>query len=467
MCGVEQVEPTVALHVEHEVVLSGLLLRQIATDLQPGGVEQDIDAAVAFADVGHRGADGIGIGEVDRVVVHRAAGRLDRLDGGECGIEPLESSEFTFDRHGCRVITGGLHPFGDGDLQSVAVVSEGREIGVVPVGRRREIEQVERAGGRHRQVGGDRRHDAAGGAGDHHDRVRTELDRFTGTRFGIVAALRERRLDECHAEALIVDTADLDTAGVEQGLLDQLRGDRLGLATLGEVDRLDERVGTLLLVRLGESDDRPAERVGRAGFVVAVVAAEPGRRDQERARAVQVAHGRVERLDPSTQRLAPAIEVVVGEFTIGVERREPVDAGDRRLLVPRIELGEEIVRAHTRRQGEDGCAGLGELLLERLADTSFVEHHDDSSTGQVDAGRHAVLDARVAATAPARGSGSASTASKSPWTTAGACAAAGVAAGAEPADAGRSSPARSRTQAATWFSVGKSRNCKLSSRSTS
>ncbi len=63
--------------------------------------------------------------------------------------------------------------------------------------------------------------------------------------------------------------------------------------------------------------------------------------------------------------------------------------------------------------------------------------------------------------------GSASTASKSPCTTTGASTAGtGAVSGDGPTPEPSLSPARSRTHAATWLSVGKSRNCRLSSRST-
>ena len=62
------------------------------------------------------------------------------------------------------------------------------------------------------------------------------------------------------AAAQAVDAADLDAAGVAQGLLDQQVGHGRGLAAGGEVDGLDQGVGALLLVGLGEAGDRAAER---------------------------------------------------------------------------------------------------------------------------------------------------------------------------------------------------------------
>ena len=172
-----------------------------------------------------------------------------------------------------------------------------------------------------------------------------------------------------------------------QRLLDQLCGDRLGLAALRHVDGLDERVGALLLVRLRESDDRPAERIGRAGVVVAVVAAEAGGRHEEGTGVVERAHRGVERLHPPAQRLAPTGEVVVGEVAVGVERGEPVDAGDRRFRVPLGQLRDQVVGGQTGLDGQGGGTRLVEQLDERITDAAFVEHHDDAGTVELDTGR--------------------------------------------------------------------------------
>ena len=189
-------------------------------------MEQHVDTAAQAAHVVDRCGDGIGVGEVDRVVVHGPTGGLDGLDGGECGVEALEPCELALDGHRRRVVTGRLHPLGDRDLQAVAVATERLEVGVGGVGRRGQVEQVERATRGGSEIGGDRRHDAARRAGDHDDRVVIERHARTGDRLAVVGPLRERRLDERHAEAPVVDPPDLDTARIEERLLDQLPGDR-------------------------------------------------------------------------------------------------------------------------------------------------------------------------------------------------------------------------------------------------
>jgi hypothetical protein len=137
-------------------------------------VEQHVDAAAALADVVHDGGDGVGVGEIHRVVVRGAPAGLDRLDGGERGVEPFVPGEFALDRHRGGPVARGLDPLGDRGLQPVAVLAERGEVGIHRIRGRREIEEMERAAGRRGEVGGDRRDDAAGGPGDEHDRLGVE-----------------------------------------------------------------------------------------------------------------------------------------------------------------------------------------------------------------------------------------------------------------------------------------------------
>ena len=115
--------------------------------------------------------------------------------------------------------------------------------------------------------------------------------------------------------ALPVLVADLDRAGIAQGFLDQDFGDFRRLAFRFEIDRFDQSVRPLPLVRFGEARDRAAQRRRRAGVVVAVLPAEPRRRHQECARRrnllVQNAHGGVERFDAHPQGFVPGGKIHV------------------------------------------------------------------------------------------------------------------------------------------------------------
>ena len=66
-------------------------------DLQPGGVQEHVDLAAALPDVAHHRGHRIGVGEVHRVVVDRAAGRLDGLDGRQGCRPPLDAGELLVD----------------------------------------------------------------------------------------------------------------------------------------------------------------------------------------------------------------------------------------------------------------------------------------------------------------------------------------------------------------------------------
>ena len=81
-----------------------------------------------------------------------------------------------------------------------------------------------------------------------------------------------------------------------------------------------------------------------------------------------------------------------GTLSVVVERSEPIDAGDRRFLLPRLDLCDQVIRRDARRQRKCRCAGLLELLHERSADTALIEHDDHPGAVEIDAGRDAMAD---------------------------------------------------------------------------
>ena len=108
-----------------------------------------------------------------------------------------------------------------------------------------------------------------------------------GNRLSVVAECGKRDLDEGDTEAVAVGATNLDAARILQRLFNKLIGDPGGRRADGHIDRLDDRLRPFLAVRLRETGDRTAERVGGAGRVVAVEAAEPGGRNEERAAVVE------------------------------------------------------------------------------------------------------------------------------------------------------------------------------------
>ena len=147
------------------------------------------------------------------------------------------------------------------------------------------------------------------------------------------ARVRERALHQPDAPATTVGIADFHTAGIAQGLVDKHVSQRRGLPADREVDGLDQGVGPLASVRLGEPGDRAAQRAGRSGRVVAVVSAQPGGDDQERAALIQPSHGGVEVAYPVAERFLPAGEVQVVQA--GPRRPAPPASTRRRPPSPR------------------------------------------------------------------------------------------------------------------------------------
>ena len=127
--------------------------------------------------------------------------------------------------------------------------------------------------------------------------------------------------------------ADLDRAGIAQRLADQQFGDLRRAAARFEIDGLHQRVRPLALICFGEAGHGAAHGRSRSGLVVAVLAAEARRGDQECARrrylVVESAHGPVERLDPDVHGLAPGGEGHILEVALVVQGRQPIDAVDR------------------------------------------------------------------------------------------------------------------------------------------
>ena len=260
-------------------------------------MQEQVDPPVLAPDLIDDGGDCITVGQVDAVVPGHATRPLDGLDGHQGRDPPLDPGEFTIDQHRGRTIAALLDPRREVVLQPALVPAETGQVGVRRIGGGGEVEQVEHAAADPGQVGRDGGDDAARRAGDDEDAVRSEDETAVLGDRAVLAAGRERPLDEPDTPPLLVAPADLDGTRVAQGLIDEDVGDRRGLPAGGEVDALHQGLGLLLLVRLGEAADRAAHRSGRARVVIAVVPAEAGGRDEERARVVQRAHRGVERLD--------------------------------------------------------------------------------------------------------------------------------------------------------------------------
>ena len=140
-------------------------------------------------------------------------------------------------------------------LEAVLVGHEALEIGILRIGLGHQIEQVERASGGGRQIGGDGRHDTSGRTGDKKDGVAVQGE--TGLAIGSGLFLQTYR----PAQTFFV--ADFDCAGIAQGFVDQDVGDLRRLSFRFKVDRFDQSVRSLSLIRFGEAHHRATQRRGR------------------------------------------------------------------------------------------------------------------------------------------------------------------------------------------------------------
>ncbi len=141
----EEVEEPVGLDVEDEVELGGLLVREEAADLEPGPVEEDVDARAPRLHVRDDLRHARRVAQVAGVPVDGAARRLDGADRGERRGEPLDAGQLLLDEGGRGPLPLRLQPLEDVLLQAVAVGRDAPEVGVAPVGLGEEVEEVERA----------------------------------------------------------------------------------------------------------------------------------------------------------------------------------------------------------------------------------------------------------------------------------------------------------------------------------
>ena len=315
-----------------------------------------------------------------------AAGGADRLDRVERRAAALEARQLALDELGRGTLARRAHALGELALEGVSVAGVAREIGVAGVGLGHQVEQVEGAPGR-REVGRDRRDDAAGGPGHDEHRVGARL---AG---GVMACGLFGQADR---PAQIVGVADLDGAGVVQRLVDQEVGEGRGLAARREVDGLDERLGPLARECLGEAGHRAAEHRGGAFGAVAVAPAEAGGRDEEGVGRGERAHRDGQELDAHAQRLAALGGLEPAQRALVVERGQPVDALDRAGGRPRGDAGLERLGIGRAVDLEDLDAELGQAAGQRLGDAAAVGHEDHAAAlAELDAGGDAMLQRRA------------------------------------------------------------------------
>ena len=318
-----------------------------------------------------------------------AAPLANRLERAERRPRPLDPRQLALDQLRRRALAAVLDALGEIALELVAIGGKALQVGIVGIRLRHEVEEMERAARRGRQVGRDRGDDAASRPGDQEGRLSREL-----ARRGL-----GRALGEAHGPPQLVRVAHLDRTRVAQRLIEQQLRQRGGLAAGREVDDLDQRLVALAGQRLGEAGDGATHDGRRPRRVVAVAAPEARRRDEEGAGAGDLIgehpHGGRQQLHTHAQPLAPACGIERGDRPLVVERGQPVDALDRPLGLPLDETALELLGLGLALDLEDLDAELGQPLRERRTDTAPVGHQDHAAAGaKLDPGRHAAIKGR-------------------------------------------------------------------------
>ena len=143
-----QVEPAIALHVEDEIELGGLLVRERAAPLEPGGVEQHVDAAALGAHGVDRLGHGAGVREVHLLVERSAPRRRDLGQRGRGSVGALDAGELALHLRGSPPLAPRAQPL----EEDRASVPHGRSRSRARRDRRRWAPAPRRAGGRRRRL---------------------------------------------------------------------------------------------------------------------------------------------------------------------------------------------------------------------------------------------------------------------------------------------------------------------------
>ena len=250
-----------------------LLVGQDVADLEPAGVDEHVDAP-AGASRGD-GRDRLRrVAQVDAVVVRRAARRRapPSIAPSAARARSIRASSRRPRRR--RALAARLHALDEIALEPVAVGGEALAGRDRRLRLRHEVEQVERA---------------ARAAARSAVIAEVMLPAAPVTTNTVSRRERARRVggrllgEARRSSAASSRVADLDRARVAQRLVEQRVRQLGGLAPGREVDDLDQRLGALALVGLGEAGDGAADADG-ARRVVAVPAAEARRGDEEGAR---------------------------------------------------------------------------------------------------------------------------------------------------------------------------------------
>ena len=355
-------------------------------------MDEHVDAAAGFEDPLDDRLDGVAVAQVDGVVVDRGPGRFDGSKRAQRRVGSLDPGQLPVDEGGRRPLPRRLEPLEDRALQPLLVGGEGADVGISRVGGRTRSSRW--------NVPCDARARSAVIAVTMLPAAPVMAKTVSGPSSMPAGVGAESDLPQRHRPPLAGAVADLDRAGVAQGLLDEQVGHRFRGRAHGDVDRLHQRVGVLAPERLGEAGHGAAHRrLGTAG-VVPVPAAEPGGRQEEGPWATDgvadVPQRGVEELHAPAQQLPPAGQVECTEQRLCVQGRKPVEAGDRTIGGERVEARGQVLGGGAPSTARTATPALLEAAGERRTAAAVVEHDDDpAALAQCEAGRSAQLERRA------------------------------------------------------------------------
>ena len=388
----QQVEPTVGLDVEDQIEFPWIFVGQEVTAFDTSSVQQHVDVATALAYLADDSGDCARVREVDAEIVSRAASRAHRVNRALGSLRALQSRQFFFNQRGSSPFAARLHARKQFTLESFFITDKALEVGILGIGLRHKVEQIECPARSGCEIRSDGRDNTSGRAGDDKDAVLVERQA------GFSVGGRQFLQSDCPALSLFV--SDLDRAGIAQSFVDEELGKFRRYAIRFKIDRFDEGIHPLSFVSLGESDDRAAQRSDRSRCVVAVLSSEARRRHQKRARSgdlfIERAHGYIKRLDADANSFMPGIQAHVDQTAFLIECGQPVDSVYWPGGQPVPKLIVKCCGVQRAVDAENFHAESLKPLLQRITHAAFIRHdHHAAARCQNDSGLFADRERRT------------------------------------------------------------------------
>ena len=185
------------------------------------------------------------------------------------------------------------------------------------------------------------------------------------------------------AHTLLV--ANLDCSRIALRFLHQKFRDFLRTALKLEIDCFHESVQTLPLVGFREARDGAAQGRDRSRFVVAVLSAEPSRRQEESSRLrnllVEHAHRGVKRFDSYAHSFVPGGEIHIAEIAFIIESGEPAHAIDWAARDPIRESSRQRLDIRAVVEAQDLRSFCPQQARQCIRNSALIRHDDHAAPG--------------------------------------------------------------------------------------